>query len=165
MDISFSPEYPIEFGSVLEVLRDGREEILRDWLQRVRGNRAVQAGEALSDPVLLDHVPQLFDAMLAHLEMNRSREEAEQFATVHGFTRRITGYDVVETLVELLMFRRAIWAHLSATGAGAEGACAAMERLDGLVDRAVVASVRAYLDPTARLLERRPLSASPEPTA
>jgi hypothetical protein len=38
-----------------------------------------------------------------------------------------------------------------------------MERLDGMVDRAVVASVRAYLDPTARLLERRPLSVSPEP--
>jgi hypothetical protein len=53
------------------------------------------------------------------------------------------------------MFRRAIWAHLAATGARSEGAYAAMEMIDGMIDRAVLASVRAFTDPDARMLERR----------
>ncbi len=76
---------------------------------------------------------------------------------MHGFTRRITGYDIVETVIELLMFRRAIWTHLTAVNAPVAGAYTAMERIDGMVDRAVISSLRAYLDPGARMLERRPL--------
>ena len=148
---------PKDTGGTTETLRSGRSEILRDWVDRVRDNRAIKAGEALSDPLLLDHIPQLFDAILDRLAVNRSREDAEQFAAVHGFTRRITGYDIVETAIELLMFRRSIWAHLTAVAAQVEGAYAAMERIDGMVDRAVISSLRAYLDPGARMLERRSL--------
>ena len=157
-DNHFEPsDDPKDIGGTLETLRNGRSEILRDWVDRVRDNRAIKAGETLSDPLLLDHIPQLFDAILDRLAVNRSREDAEQFAAVHGFTRRITGYDIVETAIELLMFRRSIWAHLTAVEARVEGAYAAMERVDGMVDRAVISSLRAYLDPGARMLERRSL--------
>ncbi len=141
-------------GDIVEVLRNGRVEILKDWVDRVRDNTAVQTGQTLSDPLLLDHMPQLFDAILDRLETNRSREDAEQFASVHGFTRRITGYDVIETVLELLVFRRAIWAYLTAVGASIEGAYAAMERIDGMVDRAVITSLQAFLDPSAGALKR-----------
>jgi hypothetical protein len=141
-------------GTVV-TLRSGRTQILEDWVERVRDNRAIKAGEMLSDPLLLDHIPQLFDAIIDRLEVNRSREDAEQFAAVHGFTRRITGYDIIETVIELLMFRRAIWSHLTAVSASVQGAYAAMERIDGMVDRAVISSLRAYLDPGASMLERR----------
>jgi hypothetical protein len=151
----FSAEETRDLGSIVETLRSGRAEILKDWIDRVRDNTAVQTGQTLSDPLLLDHMPQLFDAILDRLEVNRSREDAEQFAAVHGFTRRITGYDVVETVIELLVFRRAIWTHLTAVNASVDGAYAAMERIDGMVDRAVIASLRAFLDPGARILERR----------
>jgi hypothetical protein len=158
-DNHFEPsDDPKDIGGTIETLRSGRAEILRDWVDRVRDNRAIKAGEALSDPLLLDHIPQLFDAILDRLAVNRSREDAEQFAAVHGFTRRITGYDIVETAIELLMFRRSIWAHLTAVEAGIDGAYAAMERIDGMVDRAVISSLRAYLDPGARMLERRSLT-------
>jgi hypothetical protein len=151
----FSEEETRDLGSIVEILRSGRAEILKDWVDRVRDNTAVQTGQTLSDPLLLDHMPQLFDAILDRLEVNRSREDAEQFAAVHGFTRRITGYDVTETVIELLVFRRAIWTHLTAVNASVDGAYAAMERIDGMVDRAVIASLRAFLDPGARILERR----------
>lgn len=147
-----------DLSGAVQVLRDGRSEILKDWVDRVRDNTAVQRGQTLSDPLLLDHIPQLFDAVIARLEINRSREDAEQAAAVHGFTRRISGYDIVETVVELLMFRRSIWAHLTAVNAAVEGGYAAMERIDGMVDRAVIASLRAFLDPAARMLEHRPLA-------
>jgi hypothetical protein len=140
---------------IVNLLRSGREEILRDWLDRVRDNRAVEAGQVLSDPLLLDHVPQLFDAILDRLDVNRTREDAEQLAAIHGFTRRITGYDVVETVIELLMFRRAIWAQLTAVDAPPVGAYMAMERIDGMVDRAVITSLKAFLDPAARMLVRQ----------
>ena len=157
-DTHFEPsDDPKDIGGTIETLRSGRSEILRDWVDRVRDNRAIKAGEALSDPLLLDHIPQLFDAILDRLAVNRSREDAEQFAAVHGFTRRITGYDLVETVIELLVFRRAIWAHLTAVSASIEGSYLAMERIDGMVDRAVISSLRAYLDPGARMLERRSL--------
>lgn len=149
-----------DLRDIVELLRKGREAILRDWVDRVRDNTSVKTGDALSDPLLLDHLPQLFDAILDRLEANRSREDAEQFAAVHGFTRRISGYDILETTVELLMFRHAIWAHLTAISAPADGAYAAMERIDGMVDRAVIASLRAFLDPGAKMLVRRTAAAS-----
>lgn len=153
-----SPAFQVEvrdFADVLALLRSGREAILVDWLQRVRENADVQADAALPAPVLLDHVPQLFDAMLDRLEVNRDRADAEYFATVHGFGRRVDGYGVVESVAELAMFRRAVWAHLSAVSARPAGAYAAMELIDGMIDRAVLASVRAFLHPSARMLERR----------
>lgn len=153
----FSIDETKDVQDIVEVLRDGRKEVLKDWVERVRDNTAVQAGQTLSDPLLLDHMPQLFDAILDRLEINRSREDAEQFAAVHGFTRRITGYDIIETVIELLVFRRAIWAYLTAVGASVPGSYAAMERIDGMVDRAVIASLRAFVDPGARMLVRRPV--------
>jgi hypothetical protein len=146
------PDDASDMDGVVAILHAGREEILSDWLDRVRDNRAVEAGQALSDPLLLDHVPQLFDAMLDRLAVNRSRDDAEQLATIHGFTRRLSGYDVVETVIELLMFRRSIWAQLTAVEAPVGGAYLAMERIDGMVDRAVITSLRAFLDPGARML-------------
>ena len=143
-----------DLSGAVELLRAGREAVLRDWMERVRANQTMVTGQALSEPLLLDHVPQLFDAILDRLEINRAREDAEQFATVHGFTRRLTGYNIAETVLELLMFRRAIWAHLTAVGAQVEGAYAAMEQIDGMVDRAVLASLNAFLDPSAAMLER-----------
>jgi hypothetical protein len=157
-DLPYIPTEELrELSGTIDVLQRGRAEVLKDWVDRVRDNHAVEAGETLTDPLLLDHIPQLFDAIVERLSENRSRAEAEQAAAVHGFTRRITGYDAVETVIELLMFRRAIWAHLTAADAEPAGTCAAMERIDGMVDRAVIASLEAYLDPGARLLERRPL--------
>ncbi len=142
-------------GDVTSILRDGREELLRDWVDRVRDNTAVQTGQTLSEPLLLDHMPQLFDAIVDRLDINRPREDAEQFAAIHGFARRLSGYNLAETALELMMFRRAIWAHLTAVGARVEGAFAAMEQIDGMVDRAVLSSLQAFLDPNARMLERR----------
>jgi hypothetical protein len=139
---------------IADALRSGRDDILRDWITRVRDNTAIKSGESLTDPLLLDHLPQLFDAIIDRLDANRPREEAEQYAAVHGFTRRITGYDVLESVIELLVFRHAIWAHLAAVDAPLAGAVAAMERVDGMVDRAVISSLRAFLDPGARMLPR-----------
>lgn len=135
-------------------LSAGRAAILQDWLDRVRDNSAVQRGRTLSDPLLLDHIPQLFDAIVQRLEIGRPREEAEQAAMVHGFARRVSGYDVAEMVVELLMLRRSIWAHVP-PHSDARAAYRAMERIDGMIDRAVISSLRAYLDPDARMLERR----------
>lgn len=151
----FTPGELRDLSGTLEILRTGRPEVLRDWMDRVRDHRALQAGQALTEPLLLDHMPQLFDAILDRLEINRPREDAEQYAVIHGFTRRLTGYNVAETVLELLMFRRAIWAHLTAVGARATGASAAMEQIDGMVDRAVLSSLTAFLDPVARMMERQ----------
>lgn len=144
-----------DLEDVVKLLGEGRDSILRDWVERVRDNTALKTGEALSDPLLLDHLPQLFDAILDRLAVNRSREDAEQFAAVHGFTRRVSGYDILETVMELLMFRHSIWAHLMATGASSAGGFVAMERIDGMVDRAIISSLDAFLDPGAKMLVRK----------
>lgn len=143
-----------DFGDVLLALREGRDAILQDWIQRVRENAAVVTGQALADPILLDHVPQLYDAILDRLQFNRDRADAEYFAAVHGFGRRVDGYDVAESVAELTMFRRAIWAHLL-SGARPDSGFAAMDVIDGMIDRVVLASLRAFLNPDARMLERR----------
>lgn len=150
----FTPRERRQIHHAVETLREGREAVLRDWVDRVRANRAMATGQALPEPLLVDHVPHLLDAILDRLEIDRPREDAEQFATVHGFARRLTGYNIAETVLELLMFRRAIWAHLVAADARVDGAFAAMEQIDGMVDRAILASLTAYLDPHATLLHR-----------
>lgn len=159
----YTPGEIRDLSGTMEVLRAGREAILRDWVDRVRDNQTVQADVLLAEPLLLDHVPQLFDAILDRLEINRPREDAEQFAAIHGFTRRLSGYNLAETVLELLMFRRAIWAHLTAVGARVAGAYAAMEQIDGMVDRAVMSSLNAFMDPNARMLERRTEGDASEP--
>ncbi|HET6232685.1 MAG TPA: RsbRD N-terminal domain-containing protein [Longimicrobiaceae bacterium] len=150
----YTPGEIRDLSDALETLRAGREELLRDWVERVRDNQSMHTGQAMADPILLDHIPQLFDAILDRLEINRPREDAEQFAAIHGFARRLSGYNIAETVLELLMFRRAIWAHMTAVGARVRGAYAAMEAIDGMVDRAVLSSLNAFLDPDAGLLER-----------
>lgn len=153
-----SPLHRIEvkdFTDILSILRAGRDAILLDWTERVRANAAVESGRALSDPVLRDHVPQLFDAIVDRLHFNRDRADAEYFAAVHGFGRRVDGYDLEECVAEFTMFRRAVWAYFSAVRARPEGAYAAMEVIDGMIDRAVLASLRAFTNPDARMLERR----------
>lgn len=150
----FTPGEIRDLSGTLEILRDGRAEVLRDWMERVRDHQSLQVNQDLTEPLLLDHMPQLFDAILDRLEINRPREDAEQFAVIHGFTRRLTGYNVAETVLELLMFRRAIWAHLTAVGARVQGAYAAMEQIDGMVDRAVLSSLTAFMDPGARMMTR-----------
>lgn len=151
-----------DLREVVDLLRAGRETILREWVDRVRDNTAVKTGDALTDPLLLDHLPQLFDAILDQLAIDRPREDAEQFAAVHGFTRRISGYDILESVIELLSFRHAIWAHLAAAKAQRDGAFAVMEELDGMLDRAVISSLQAFLDPSAKMLERKPLAGEAE---
>lgn len=150
----FTSDEVHDLSSATGTLRDGREEILKDWVERVRDNRAVRADDALPDPVLLDHIPHLFDAILDRLEIGRPRDDAEHMASVHGFMRRLDGYNAAETVAELLMFRRAIWAHLTAVGARIDAAYTAMEQIDGMVDRAILSSLQAFLDPHAQLLER-----------
>lgn len=150
----FSPGEISELISATAVLREGRGHILQDWVNRVRDNQALRSEAALPDPLLLDHLPHLFDAILDRLEVNRPRDDAEQLAEIHGFMRRVDGYDVAETVAELLMFRRAIWAHLTAVEAPIAAGYAAMEQIDGMVDRAVLSSLGAFLNPRAALLER-----------
>ena len=153
--VFFTPREVRDLSDAVDVLRQGREAVLRDWMERVREHQAMQTGQALSEPLLLDHIPHLFDAILDRLQINRPREDAETFASIHGFTRRLSGYNVLETVLELLMFRRAIWSYLVAVGARVDGAYPAMEQIDGMVDRAVLSSLSAFLDPAAGLLERR----------
>ncbi len=143
-----------ELGAVLSVLQARREEILEDWIDRVRRNRAVEAGRALSDPVLLDHVPQIFDAILDRLVLGRSRDEAEQFATIHGFARRTGGYDPLEVVIEFFILRRCLWNFLLNECSKPALVVGAMDLVDGLLDRAVVASLQAHSDPNAQQLRR-----------
>ena len=158
----YAPEQMRDLSEVVESLRVGRDAILRDWMDRVRDNAAIRTGDGLTDPLLLDHLPQLFDAILDRLDINRPREDAEKFAAVHGFTRRISGYDILESVIELLIFRHAIWAHLIAIRAPAAATLPVMERIDGMVDRAVISSLKAYLDPGAKMLaRRRPIESLP----
>jgi hypothetical protein len=137
---------------VVALLRRGRDEILRDWVERVRDNITVQTGRDLEEPVLLDHMPHLFDSILDRLEYNRSRDDAVRLAAIHGANRRSDGYGVVETVTELFMFRRAIWVYLSTVDAPPAAMVSAIEQIDGMVDRSAIASLTTLLDPNARMM-------------
>lgn len=143
---------PPDLHTLLAQLRAELPTIVANWMERVRENQLARTARQLEEPLLRNHVPQLLEAILQWVE-DGQREEIEQYAAVHGFTRRVSRYDVVETVLELMMLRRALWEQL-AQHVPWTGPVALMARVDGLLDRASLVSLQAFLDPNAQVLER-----------
>ncbi len=101
-----------ETGYIADYLEQHKDEILDRWRDAAKKEDAQAERLAnLDDRELLDHLPALTEALIGVL---RGEEESlvEVDARRHGHQRRLDGYNVVDVLWELTIFRRVFLAVL-----------------------------------------------------
>jgi len=146
----FSPSQLAEF------LRTHRDAILERWRAAVEDRPASQG---LSLEALIDHIPDLLDAIAdtgeAHLADGRARLDTET-AERHALERLAEGMDLSQVVIELAVLRDCIlqvWDKERAPGA----ARPEVRFLNRSVDRAIAASIDRYTlarDRTLKALDR-----------
>ena len=151
-----SPAPDFTPSQLAEFLRSRRDAILQKWRAAVADRPASQG---LSLEALIDHIPNLLDAIAdtgeAHLVDQRSRLDTET-AEQHALTRLGEGLDLSQVVIELAVLRDCIlevWDQERAPGA----ARPEVRFLNRSVDRAIAASIDRYTrarDRTLKALDR-----------
>jgi len=146
----FSPSQLAEF------LRTRRDPILERWRLAVQDRPASQG---LSLETLIDHIPNLLDAIAdtgeEHVVDKRARLDTET-AERHALERLADGFDLSQVVIELAVLRDCIlqeWDRERAPGASRPE----VRFLNRSVDRAIAASIDRYTlarDRTLKALDR-----------
>ena len=94
------------------LLRDRKEELIRQWTERILSDPAVPEAKRLSEPELRDHAPALIDRIVGCLEgsggeaAGRAMPNAE--GKEHARQRLAEAYELTEAMSELSHLRAAI---------------------------------------------------------
>src|SRR5689334_18276303 len=102
----------VETAYIADYLEQHKEEILDRWRNAAQEEQVqAQRLARIDDNELLDHLPALTEALIGVL---RGEQESliEVDARRHGHQRRLDGYNVVDVLWELTIFRRVFLAVL-----------------------------------------------------
>jgi signal transduction histidine kinase len=98
---------------IADFLEDHKDEILDRWRDAAEAESAQAERLAkMDDGELLDHLPALTEALIGVLR-GKQQSILEDDARRHGHQRRLDGYNVVDVLWELTIFRRVFLAVLN----------------------------------------------------
>ncbi|HEY8208888.1 MAG TPA: sensor histidine kinase [Myxococcaceae bacterium] len=108
----WAPEVDARALAVARRLREHRQEIERLFAHRLQ--QAIPAAQREDRPTLLDHLPQLLDALAqelgASVQTQEARETEKTLSRLHGEQRaRLRGYSIEQLLTEYILFRQAIF--------------------------------------------------------
>jgi signal transduction histidine kinase len=102
-----------ETAYIADYLEDHKDEILDRWRNAAEAEPAQAERLAkMDDGELLDHLPALTEALIGVLR-GEQKSLVEDDARRHGHQRRLDGYNVVDVLWELTIFRRVFLAVLN----------------------------------------------------
>jgi signal transduction histidine kinase len=102
-----------ETAYIADYLEDHKDEILDRWRNAAEAEPAQAERLAkMDDGELLDHLPALTEALIGVLR-GEQKSLVEDDARRHGHQRRLDGYNVVDVLWELAIFRRVFLAVLN----------------------------------------------------
>lgn len=108
--------HPESVNGLLAVyLSTQKAGIIKEWLDRVRGDESITATDALNTHALTNHLPELFDDLIETLRRYGSPVVAKQTvkdAEEHGAARSRQGYQLTEMLRELKHLRAVLIYHL-----------------------------------------------------
>jgi signal transduction histidine kinase len=137
-----------------EYLRSGKPALLARWCESVRADSNLpEQRVTFSDEELVDHLPALFDSIVAALEGKEvSRETIHQEGTKHGHMRRTSGYAITQVIWEFAIFRALLRETLEELAPAEPSAnlFAARELIITIIDRSEVGSVQQYIEETGR---------------
>jgi signal transduction histidine kinase len=143
-------------SELADFLRSRREVIVERWHQAIADR---PANQGLSRQSLIDHIPDLLDAIAETGEAYRTDPRARigpESAEQHAVSRLMEGLDLSQVVVELAVLRDCVlevWDKERAPGA----ARPEVRFLNRSVDRAITASIERYVasrDRTLRALDR-----------
>lgn len=137
------------------MLTQRRDEIVAEWLRRLRSDPRITSTDRLSQPALVDHVPLLLDGIVRLLQSGgeaRATHVADEDAKDHGIQRLQQGYRLEEVLWEFGQLRTLLTEEILKFEAAESGALpptrmipplnAVQFYLDGLACR----SVKQYVE-------------------
>jgi signal transduction histidine kinase len=102
-----------ETAYIADYIEDHKDEILDRWRNAAEAEPAQAERLAkMDDGELLDHLPALTEALIGVLR-GEQKSLVEDDARRHGHQRRLDGYNVVDVLWELTIFRRVFLAVLN----------------------------------------------------
>jgi len=102
-------------GGLADYLYENKETILTEWRGRVLGDKKIIATSSLNATAVMNHLPEIFDGLIATLLRYGSATVADQAtkdAEEHGATRQQQGYELPEVLRELMHLRAILIYHL-----------------------------------------------------
>jgi signal transduction histidine kinase len=137
-----------------DAVQSHRETILKDWRESVR---RLPAARNLDVPALNDHIPQLFDELIAALFTGHTESvldlHLQNSPKVHGALRLRAGFDIVEVVAEYNILRELF--HKLAETAGIEISGSPALILNRVVDRAIGLAVDSYAKERAVEIQQR----------
>jgi hypothetical protein len=95
-------------------LESHKEAMTSEWVGRVRKDSAVPT-DFMTKPEIIDHIPQIFDAIIQALRQHRSDttiEQVHQIAARHTIVRWIEHFNLQAVLRELSLLRAEFIYHL-----------------------------------------------------
>jgi RsbT co-antagonist protein rsbRD N-terminal domain len=101
-------------GRLAAYLESHKEAMTSEWVGRVRKDSAVPT-DFMTKPEIIDHIPQIFDAIIQALRQHRSDttiEQVHQIAARHMIVRWIEHFNLQAVLRELSLLRAEFIYHL-----------------------------------------------------
>jgi RsbT co-antagonist protein rsbRD N-terminal domain len=95
-------------------LESHKDAMTNEWVGRVRKDSAVPT-DFMTKPEIIDHIPQIFDAIIQALRQHRSDttiEQVHQIAARHTIVRWIEHFNLQAVLRELSLLRAEFIYHL-----------------------------------------------------
>ena len=95
-------------------LESHKEAMTSEWVGRVRKDSAVPT-DSMTKPEIIDHIPEIFDAIIQALRQHRSDTtigQLYQIAARHAIVRWIEHFDLQAVLRELSLLRAEFIYHL-----------------------------------------------------
>jgi RsbT co-antagonist protein rsbRD N-terminal domain len=101
-------------GRLAAYLESHKDAMTNEWVARVRKDSAVPT-DSMTKPEIIDHIPEIFDAIIQALRQHRSDttiEQVHQIAARHAIVRWIEHFNLQAVLRELSLLRAEFIYHL-----------------------------------------------------
>jgi len=140
-----------KFANIVERQRD---ELLREWRERVR---RLPAAQNLDTPTLNDHIPHLLDELTRAFSAGDTESvldlQVENSPKIHGGLRLRAGFDIVEVVAEYNILRELLLVLAEKEGVDITGEPNRI--LNRVIDRAVALAVDTYAKEKALEIQQR----------
>jgi two-component system, OmpR family, phosphate regulon sensor histidine kinase PhoR len=136
------------------LVEERQDQIIDQWKVAVR---KLPRAQHLTDPLLLDHMPQILDELSSTLIEAQSLSiiemRAHKSAKEHGAIRFQLGFDVEEVIAEFGLLRDVVQQFAEAAGVNISGEL--NRTVNRIIDKAIASSLETYVRQQAEEVERR----------
>jgi hypothetical protein len=89
------------------------DEIVIDWINRVKADSYIHSDDPLTIFQIVDHVPQMLEELCKLLKEDGTLNfEAVRAASSHGYARSLSGYTLTELIRELELLRDSVFSFI-----------------------------------------------------